>query len=95
MLVEVIHLAFCASGMLILRFRSLWAVESLMGHQIVHRCEFDAACGADQLNQWRRWRFRRRWTRARIFPCLTVMLFVRNEVLVAAKYNIALLTPEA
>lgn len=88
------YLALRTPRMMLLRFGPLGTVERLMGDQIVYGSEFDAARGADELDQGWRGRTGRRWTVAyRCLPRLAVVLLMSNEVLVSAEHDIAFLAP--
>ena len=77
---------------MILILDSFRTVEGLMGHEVVHGGELDAAGGADQLDEGRRGRSRWRWTRHARLSGLAVVFLVGDEVLVPAEDYVALFT---
>lgn len=85
------NLALWTARVMLLGVGSLGAVEGLVGDEVVHRGELDAAGGADQLDERRRRRARGRRTRHAALPGLAVVLLVGDEVLVPAEHDVALL----
>ena len=80
--------------MVFLRFGPFRAIKGLMGCQVIHGSEFNTTSGTYQLNERRGRRTGRRWTAYRTFPCLTIVFLMSNEVLMSAKNDVALFTPE-